>query len=133
MDEHPVPSVLDIDNPVATSVIHSHSSEHEPLLPASNPKYKPAKWQPHSPLAIVSLLYAIVFLLQFGAKLMYVPSIRIFEWILCHNYFNRLEGDQHIGIDDDLPESMCKIEAVQTQLNILVSVVWMLNCIPGWL
>ena len=63
--------------------------------------------------------------------MMYVPSIRIFEWIICHHYFDGLKGERHIGLNDDLPESLCKIQEVQSELNVLVSVVWMLNCIPG--
>lgn len=131
MDENPVPSEFDIQNslPRPNTV---ETDEHDPLIQTSTvQQYKPAIWQPHSPLAIITLLYAIIFCLQFGAKMMYVPSIRIFEWIICHHHFEGLKGDKHIGLDEDLPESMCKIQEVQSELNIIVSVVWMLNCIPG--
>lgn len=130
MEDVRVPSALPVEQPLPRESLYS-SNEREPLLPPTKPRYKPAKWQPHSPVAIVVLLYSVITLLQFGAKLMYVPSVRIFEWIICHHYYENVEGDKRIGRDGNVPESMCKIEPVQGRLNNLLAVVWMANCVPG--
>lgn len=62
---------------------------------------------------------------------MMVPITRIQEDILCHYFYNGLEGEEHIGYEEDIPEHMCKREEVQEKLNLLIAGLWMIGCIPG--
>lgn len=62
---------------------------------------------------------------------MIIPATRIQENILCHYYYNELEGDGHIGYDQDIPEEMCKGEEVQRRFNVLYAVLGLIGCIPG--
>lgn len=131
---NPVTATM-LNNDAPQSFAHLNTSgETEPLLanPAtSRRRHRPRRWQPQSSWGIISLLYAIVFLLQFGGKLMVVPTTRFLEFILCHYHYNQLEGDKHVGFEDDLPEAMCKGQAVQEKLNVLMAMLWVLSCIPG--
>ncbi len=58
-----------------------------------------------------------------------VPSIRIYEDIICHHYYNRLH-EGHIGFDDHIDEDMCKAEEIQEQLNILMAALQFLMALP---
>ena len=58
---------------------------------------------------------------------MVVPSIRLYEDIVCHHYYNGLEGDKHRGFDDKIEEKLCKVKEVQQELNILFAGVHFLG------
>lgn len=120
------------DETPPSSIFTSH--EDEPFLstsrlPTSKPSYLP--WQASSTRSIIAVLFAIVFVIAFGAALMVVPLTRIYENIICHYYYNDLEGDGHIGFDEEIPEEMCKGEQVQERMNMLLAVLGTLSCIPG--
>jgi hypothetical protein len=73
-----------------------------------------------SPRTIIAILFTIIFILEFGGNLMIVPSIRLYEDIVCHDYYNSLkEGEGHIGFQDRIEERLCKVEEVQNELNIV--------------
>jgi hypothetical protein len=69
--------------------------------------------------------------LAFGGVLMAVPAIRLYEDIICHHYYENLEGDGHIGLEGDIDEKECKGDEVQGQLNVLLAVLHFLGAIPG--
>lgn len=60
-----------------------------------------------------------------------VPSLRIYEDIICHHYYNEIEGEGHIGLDEGIEEKKCKGEEVQNRLNVLIAGVQFLGAIPG--
>lgn len=62
---------------------------------------------------------------------MVVPSMRLYENIVCHHYYNKLEGDRHIGFDSNIGEELCKVEDVQNELNVLYAGLNMLSVVPG--
>ncbi|KAK6608017.1 MFS transporter [Botrytis cinerea] len=74
--------------------------------------------QTHSPRIIISLLTAIVFIIGFGGYLAWIPSMRIYEDILCHRYYEERRGG-------------CKGDEVQEELNILTAVMETLKALPG--
>jgi hypothetical protein len=73
----------------------------------------------------------IIFVLAFGGFLMGVPAIRIYEDIICHHYYENLEGEGHIGLEKNIDEKDCKGDEVQNELNFLLAVLHFLGTIPG--
>ena len=84
----------------------------------------------HNPKLIIAILYIIVFILAFGAGLMGVPCLRIWEQIVCHYHYDKLEGDAHIGYEEEIDEGMCKGTEVQERLNLLIAGLWFIGNIP---
>ena len=62
---------------------------------------------------------------------MVIPATRIQEDITCHYYYNGLEGEAHIGFEQEIPEEMCKGAQVQESMNVLLAGLGMISCIPG--
>jgi hypothetical protein len=91
----------------------------------------PRVWQARSPRIIITILFAIGSILTFGGGLITVPSLRIFEQILCHYHYNDLNGDEHIGFDERIDEGMCKGAEVQERLNVLLAAYAFLGTVPG--
>jgi hypothetical protein len=60
-----------------------------------------------------------------------VPALRIYEDIICHHYYENMEGEGHIGFQGDIDESLCKGDEVQNQLNVLLGVYHFLAAISG--
>jgi len=60
-----------------------------------------------------------------------VPSLRIYEDIICRHYYEGLEGEGHIELKGAIDEEMCKGEEVQSQLNILIAGLYFVGAIPG--
>lgn len=61
---------------------------------------------------------------------MAVPSIRLYEDIICHHYYNRLEGEEHVGFWDEIEEWKCKGDPVQEELNVLLAGLHFLGAVP---
>lgn len=76
---------------------------------------------------IIVLIFSIVFLLSLAGNLLALPSLRIYEDIICRQYYAGLPGHEGEQVD----EEMCKGEEVQNQLNILFAVSGFLGAIPG--
>ncbi|ATZ53218.1 hypothetical protein BCIN_09g00960 [Botrytis cinerea B05.10] len=85
--------------------------------------------QTHSPRIIISLLTAIVFIIGFGGYLAWIPSMRIYEDILCHRYYEERRGG--VGLSSTIDEARCKGDEVQEELNILTAVMETLKALPG--
>ncbi len=64
---------------------------------------------------------------------MVVPCLRIWEDIICHIYYDKLEGKDRIGFDEPIHEDMCKGEVVQEKLNVFLAVLHFIGVIPGML
>lgn len=62
-----------------------------------------------------------------------LPSIRLYEDIICHHYYGRLAGEGHIRLEGDIDESLCKVDEVQNELNFLLAILYFLATIPGML
>ena len=61
---------------------------------------------------------------------MAVPSIRLYEDIVCHHFYNGLKGEDHIGFEEEIEEGLCKRDEVQEQLNILFAGLQLLGALP---
>ncbi|QSZ36753.1 hypothetical protein DSL72_006636 [Monilinia vaccinii-corymbosi] len=87
----------------------------------------------HSPRIIILLLTTIVFIIGFGGYLAWIPSMRIYEDILCHRYYEELQGRGGVGLRSGIDEASCKGDEVQKELNILTAVLETLKSLPGML
>ncbi|CAG8949801.1 hypothetical protein HYFRA_00004125, partial [Hymenoscyphus fraxineus] len=83
-----------------------------------------------NPKVIIGILLAIIFMLSFGGFLMEMPAVRLYEDIICHHYYNGLEGEAHIGFDEPIDEGMCKGNVVQNELNFLFGTLHFISPIP---
>lgn len=61
---------------------------------------------------------------------MAVPVVRLYEDIICHHYYDDLEGDGHIGLEGNIDEKQCKGDEIQGQLNVLLAGLHFLGAIP---
>ncbi|KAI9647841.1 hypothetical protein NHQ30_004229 [Ciborinia camelliae] len=114
----------------------SSCDEQSPLLhslPPNASRTHPLIDQRHSPRIIVLLLTTIVFIIGFGGYLAWIPSIRIYEDLLCRRYYEELQGQGGIGSSSMIDESRCKGNEVQEELNILTAVLETLKSLPGML
>jgi hypothetical protein len=83
-----------------------------------------------SPRTIIAILFALIFILSFGGNLMTVPSMRLYEDIMCHHYYNGLQDERHIAYEGHIDEELCKVEEVQNELNVVFAGLRVLGAIP---
>ncbi|TVY43956.1 Efflux pump [Lachnellula subtilissima] len=89
--------------------------------------------QTRSPRVVTGVIFTTIFVMAFGGNLMAVPGLRLWEDIICHHYYNDLQGEDHIGFDGHIDEGLCKEDQVQNQLNIFIGVLAFLTPIPSLL
>jgi hypothetical protein len=127
-----IPDTFDFDS--------SDEEAHDtPLLSTAIPNVRPSLrgrrsssaflHQTHSTKTITAIIISVLFVLEFGGFLMAVPAIRLYEDIICHHYYNGIEGEGHIGFGETIDEGMCKGEEVQEKLNILLAGIGVLGSI----
>ncbi|KAF7933703.1 uncharacterized protein EAE98_003412 [Botrytis deweyae] len=87
--------------------------------------------QARSPSSITAIVLATLLWFEFGGYLMAVPVLRVYEDIICHHYYDRLQGEGHIILGGDIDESMCKKDDIQNELSIIVAGTYFLGAIPG--
>lgn len=113
---------------------HENDDDDTALLLPDEPPTPPRTplpfYQTRSTTAITIILMAVVVVLSFGAYLTAVPSIRIYEDIVCHHYYDQIQGEGHIGLEEQIDESLCKIPEVQQELNILLAGLHVIGAIP---
>lgn len=101
------------------------SSEITPLL--TPPVRKLSHWKQWR----VVYLYALFILVgNFGSALRFAPELRLMELAVCRRY--QLSHDRG-NVDDygNVPEALCKIDVVQSQLAMLRAYLSVLNSIAG--
>ncbi|PQE04676.1 major facilitator superfamily transporter protein [Rutstroemia sp. NJR-2017a BBW] len=112
----------------------SSCDEETPLLKPlrrTNSRTHSLIHQAHSPRIIITLITAIVFIISFGGYLVLVPSLRIYEDILCHRFYERSQDIAHFGLNSRIDEKWCKGDEVQEELNILTAGLDTLRSVPG--
>ncbi|KAK0116914.1 hypothetical protein ONS96_012760 [Cadophora gregata f. sp. sojae] len=113
------------DNANETSLLLPRDSL--PQIPATSSFVHPT----HSINAIIGILFTIVFVLAFGSTMMAVPAMRLAENIICHHHYNQIQGPGHIGFGETIDEGLCKGDEVQKELNVIFSVIPVLEAIPS--
>lgn len=86
-----------------------------------------------SPHVITAIVLASLLWLQFGGYLMAVPVLRVYEDIICHHYYDRLQGAGYTALLGNIDESMCKKDDIQNELSIVVAGSHFLGAITGLL
>ncbi|KAF7954343.1 hypothetical protein EAE96_005468 [Botrytis aclada] len=87
--------------------------------------------QARSPSSITAIVLANLLWFEFGGYLMAVPSLRVYEDIVCHHYYDRLQGEGHIVLGGHIDGSMCKKDDIQNELSIIIAGTHFLGAIPG--
>lgn len=105
---------------------------HRPTLSvASVPSLKSVHVpKAHKGSTIVGLLCVIIFIGSCSGGFTEIPVVRIIEDIICRDYYSR-NGALTTG--DQIDEKMCKGDAIQTDVQDIVSVTNMLTSLMGFL
>ena len=107
-------------------------TEDAPFLETSALPSNPTKTahSSHLQLYVVSLVLALVVIIDFGAFLAVAPRLRLIENIICADFY-REQNPTKIGADGVVPEELCKIGIVQGQLALLFGWMGFFEAIPS--
>ncbi|KAK2615413.1 hypothetical protein N8I77_002169 [Diaporthe amygdali] len=86
-------------------------------------RQKPNKRQ-RSTRFVVAVLALLVFITQFGASLSDVPSVRLLQEIICRKSYG-------LAPDSLVAEEKCRVDSVQSQLNVLSTGGLIFGYLPG--
>lgn len=86
-------------------------------------RQKPNKRQ-RSTRLVVAVLALLVFITQFGASLSDVPSVRLLQEIICRKSYG-------LAPDSLVAEEKCRVDSVQSQLNVLSTGGLIFGYLPG--
>lgn len=78
----------------------------------------------HSSREIIITLAVVVFVIQFGNAVSNVPSTHLLEDIICRQYY-------HNSSSAMIPENLCSLEPIQSELNIVTTGQLVSSYIPG--
>lgn len=85
--------------------------------------------KPRAPLVPLLGVVALLVLWQFSFSLLEVPRVRLFEKVICEQYYS---AKSHSAAADSLGlEEKCKVPAVQTELAIVAAYKLCLDGLPG--
>lgn len=76
----------------------------------------------HKPSTVLGLFYLIVFVASAAGAFLTIPMTRIYEDILCHEYYGKTPS-----VDDPIDEGSCKDDPIQSKLAYLFAVLEALN------
>ncbi|XDG05153.1 hypothetical protein ABKA04_004768 [Annulohypoxylon sp. FPYF3050] len=74
------------------------------------------------PGTILGIFFLLIFVSSAADAFKQIPMTRIFEDILCHDYYDKTSGS-----DAPIDEELCKVNAIQTNLAYLLAVLESLN------
>lgn len=87
--------------------------------------------QTHNPDVIVAVIVFLCFIIGVGSYLGVVPTTRIYEDIICHRFYEKIEGDGYIGLNQNIDEGLCKGDEIQKELAIVVAGLESANAVPS--
>lgn len=70
------------------------------------------------------------FFLNFAAFINLAPQLRIFETVICRNYYDKHDPDL-FPYPEEIPEAKCKISPVQSEIALLQALKASFDAIPG--
>lgn len=85
----------------------------------------------HSKRSVLYTLWVIIVIVAFGDFVIVVPQTRIIENILCHKYYDSLVGPEHLGLNENIDEDLCKGDIIQKELSYIIGISDMMNAIPS--
>ncbi|KAL9037646.1 MAG: hypothetical protein Q9214_005608 [Letrouitia sp. 1 TL-2023] len=79
---------------------------------------------------ILGPIMLLVFLADFASMLVIAPSTRLFESVVCHNFYSAVDPSV-IGRDGSVDEHYCKVNPVQEELAFLQTWQTFVTLLPG--
>ena len=73
----------------------------------------------HFSLYLLVSLYALFYLFRFSRALVNIPKVRLIELAVCQRYY-RLQPEWSGTLAKDIPENLCKILPIQTELSTIL-------------
>ena len=80
---------------------------------------EPKKASKHFSIRLLVSLYALFYLFKFSRALVNVPKVRLIELAVCQRYYQHQPGWSGT-LAEDIPEKLCKILPVQTELSTIL-------------
>lgn len=108
-----------------SSPVDSEAPSFEDSLPLP-PRKKTGR---HNPTVFIALCVLMVFAFDFGAYLNIAPQTRIFEGIVCRNYYDKHEPGRFAP--GEIPEDQCKIKPVQAEVAFVQGLMSSFEAIPS--
>ncbi|KAI1323370.1 MFS general substrate transporter [Xylariaceae sp. FL0255] len=96
----------------------------QPGIFSSLPPFPTAIRRPQNPDLLVGILTLVIFIASASGGFLNIPMIRVFEDILCRQYYDKIRNRED-GAPID--EGMCKVDAIQSELAYLFAVMAALN------
>ncbi|KAJ9610391.1 hypothetical protein H2200_005168 [Cladophialophora chaetospira] len=103
----------------------------DPLLSPSSDESS-HKNESRSTNTLLLKLYVIVFCINLGFQMLFPAQTQIYESIYCSQWYKD-HPDKRLPENGSIPESYCKIPAVQTQISTLKGWFMFFNAAPGLL
>lgn len=97
---------------------HSRSSTLASIVSVGNIRIPTA----HKPTTVLGIFYLFVVLSSAAGAFQIIPMTRIYEDILCHEYFGTTPG-----VGEPIDEETCKNDVIQSRLAYLFAVLESLN------
>lgn len=127
LDEQPVKDVAGKFVDDVTDVVPSSTT----LLPHLEKATElPAKFHIFRlPSTVIILCALLITIVDVGSIMVTAPQIRIFESIICYNYYKR--QDPGVIGGEIIPEHLCKINVVQEEIALLDGWQTLFDNVPG--
>ncbi|KAI1296972.1 major facilitator superfamily domain-containing protein [Xylaria venustula] len=109
----------------ATTLTSDHHDANEPRPRGGKPLlnwFASAIPKAEKPGTIVFILCVVIFIGSMASGFLYMPLTRIFEDILCRQYYDQIHSH-----DQPIDEDMCKVDAIQSKLAYLLAIMASLN------
>jgi MFS family permease len=78
-------------------------------------------------------MFVALFVLMLGSYLLTTPQLRVYEDIICRHYYDKIKGEHHVVLTEDIDESLCKIDEIQEELAIVVGGSTVADNVPSLL
>lgn len=119
------------------SLEHAEEDNCEHRLDELSPLLHPAAMETDAARHLVRRQYTTIFLcalavvfIDMGCFLTSAPQLRLFESIVCRDYYKG-RGSGPVDPHGDIPEHLCKINAVQDEVAFLDGYQMLFDNIPG--
>lgn len=105
--------------------------EHVPFLdPSHSPETTASFPTGRFQLYTLGVIMVLVFVFDFTSSLTEASVLRIYESIICHDYY-MVTDPSRIGDGGVVDERHCKVDAVQEELTVLTGWERFFNTLPG--
>lgn len=119
------------------------ADEQRPLLPRPSQTHRSGHERTHSsitiphiptvhdPRTILYILFVQISIVGLGFAMVMIPTTRVIEDVICHQYYGAMSGQGHIGLWEQIDEGLCKEDAIQEKLAFVKGISDMLESVPS--